>query len=58
MPEYTYLCPKCAVEKTQTHSIHVEMVTRCPKCKTRMVKLIGGGLPPIIRGTQTPYRGK
>ena len=36
----------------------VKSFTDCPKChQPKLIKLIGIGLSPIIRGTTTPCRG-
>lgn len=35
-----------------------ESLVDCPECKKpKLIRLIGLGLPPIIKGTKTPCRG-
>jgi hypothetical protein len=36
-----------------------ELLVDCPNCnKPELIKLIGPGLPPIIKGTKTPCTGR
>lgn len=33
--------------------------TSCPECgQSTLIRLVGAGLPPIIKGTETPCRGR
>lgn len=39
MPIYEYSCPKCG-EFEQRQSIHDDPLRRCPKCRSKVTKLI------------------
>ena len=57
MPTYEFEC-KCGF-KTEIY-LHMtnNLKAKCPKCQKKMRRLISGGLPPVIEGTTTPYKGK
>ena len=62
MPTYDYRCTACKHAFEQTHSIKVDPVRKCPKCKKLKVKMVfGAGSGIIFKGTgfyQTDYRSK
>lgn len=58
MPHYDYKCNSCDYEFEAFHSMSAEPLIDCPEChQPKLIKLIGMGLSPIIRGTTTPCRG-
>lgn len=42
MPTYDYKCPKCGVFELK-QSIKADPIKRCPKCKSKVERLIGTG---------------
>jgi len=58
MPTYSYRCVQCNMTVDRMHRHYETPLIKCPLCNQRMEKLIGGGLPPIIKGTQNKYKGK
>ncbi len=59
MPTYNYKCDSCDFEFETMHSMSADPLTDCPNCnKPELVKLIGPGLTPIIKGTENPCKGR
>ena len=59
MPTYEYECTLCGHQLEVFHAMSAEDLKDCPKCKRPdLIKLIGAGLPPIIKGTENPCRGR
>lgn len=59
MPTYEYKCDSCGFEFEAFHSMSAEDLEDCPNCKRPdLIKLISAGLPPIIKGTENPYKGR
>ncbi len=59
MPTYDYMCCFCGVEFEAFHSMSMEPLISCPDCgQSTLIKLIGPGLTPIIKGTKTPCTGR
>ncbi len=60
MPTYDYECRECGHRFEKTHSMTVEPVKKCPKCKkNKVVRLIGSGSGVIFKGSgfySTDYR--
>ena len=58
MPTYDYKCDSCGYELEIFHAMSAKPFVDCPRChKSKLIKLIGMGLQPIIRNTKTPCRG-
>lgn len=58
MPHYDFECEACGNEFEEFQSMSAESLIDCPKCnEPKLIRLIGSGLPPIIKGTETPCRG-
>lgn len=58
MPFYDYCCEDCGYEMEAFHAMSAEPLKLCPRCnKSSLIRLIGPGRPPIIKGTQTPCVG-
>ncbi|MSR76746.1 MAG: zinc ribbon domain-containing protein [Candidatus Omnitrophica bacterium] len=61
MPTYDYQCKKCARTFEEFQSIHAKALTKCPKCKGKIERLIGSGGGILFKGSgfyQTDYRSK
>ena len=61
MPTYDYECKKCGHVFETFQSIHAKPLTKCPKCKGKIQRLIGGGGGILFKGSgfyQTDYRSK
>ncbi len=59
MPTYDYECDFCGFEFEVFHAMSAEDVEDCPECKRPdLIKLISAGMPPIIKGTENPCRGR
>ena len=61
MPTYDYECKKCGHTFEIFQSIHAKALTKCPKCKGKIQRLIGSGGGILFKGTgfyQTDYRSK
>ncbi|HTL46896.1 MAG TPA: FmdB family zinc ribbon protein [Verrucomicrobiae bacterium] len=59
MPTYEYLCESCGHRFEQFQSIKAEPLKKCPACKKKVKRLIGGGAGIIFKGSgfyQTDYR--
>ena len=59
MPTYAYECQKCGNEFEQFQSIKAAALTKCPKCRGRLKRLLGTGAGIIFKGSgfyQTDYR--
>ena len=51
MPTYEYECSKCKYTFEEFQSINEKPLTRCPKCKGELRRLISGGAGLIFRGS-------
>jgi len=61
MPTYDYRCPKCEHRFELFHSMSDDKPKRCPKCRTRAVRVPGGGAGLLFKGSGfyiTDYRSK
>lgn len=61
MPTYEYECTKCGHEFEAFQSIKAEPLKRCPKCRSKVKRLLGKGAGIIFKGTgfyETDYRRK
>ncbi|MDD5423160.1 MAG: FmdB family zinc ribbon protein [Candidatus Omnitrophota bacterium] len=61
MPTYDYVCEKCGHKFEKFQSMTSEHLKSCPKCKGKVVRLIGSGSGIIFKGTgfyQTDYKNK
>ncbi len=57
MPHYDYECEACGYELEEFQSMSAEPLVDCPECgEPKLIRLIGLGLPPIIKGTETPCK--
>ncbi len=58
MPTYDYECQTCGHKFEAFHSMSAEPLVDCPEClKPELIKLIGMGMCPIIKGTENPCTG-
>lgn len=60
MPTYEYECKKCGVFEMM-QSIKAEPLKKCPTCKGKVHRLIGGGSGIIFKGSgfyETDYKRK
>ncbi len=51
MPTYEYECTKCGHTFEAFQSMSAKPLSRCPKCGSRVRRLIGGGLAIIFKGS-------
>lgn len=61
MPTYEYECTKCGHKFEAFQSIKAEALTKCPKCKGKVKRLLGSGAGIIFKGTgfyETDYKRK
>lgn len=59
MPTYEYRCTKCAHEFEEFQSITAKPLTKCPKCKGKIERLLGTGAGIIFKGSgfyETDYK--
>ena len=59
MPTYDYQCKKCKHEFEAFQSITAKALSRCPKCRGKVERLIGRGAGILFKGSgfyQTDYR--
>ena len=59
MPTYDYKCLSCGYQFEYFQKITDEPLKTCPKCGGEVKRLVGGGLPPIFKGSgfyQTDYK--
>jgi putative FmdB family regulatory protein len=59
MPTYDYECTKCGHAYEAFQQMTAEKLTKCPKCKGKVKRLIGAGSGIIFKGTgfyQTDYK--
>lgn len=59
MPTYEYECEKCGHRFEVFQSMTEPPRKRCPKCRSKVRRLIGGGAGIVFKGTgfyQTDYR--
>jgi putative FmdB family regulatory protein len=50
MPTYDYECEKCQFKTEIYHSIKKRLRKKCPKCKSKMIRLVGRGGALIFNG--------
>lgn len=61
MPTYEYVCQKCEHEFERFQSIKDEPLKRCPECRGKIVRKIGGGAGLLFKGSGfyiTDYRSE
>ncbi len=61
MPTYDYRCTKCGHRFERFHSITDDSPKRCPKCRSKSVRVPSGGAGLLFRGSGfyvTDYRSK
>lgn len=61
MPTYDYKCLKCRHAFEHSQRMSDKPLTRCPKCKGKVERLIGGGAGLIFKGSGfyiTDYKKK
>ena len=61
MPTYDYRCSKCGHRFELFHSITDDAPKRCPKCKSKSVRVPAGGAGLLFKGSGfyiTDYRSK
>lgn len=59
MPHYDYLCGSCSSRFELFHSMSDDSPKKCPNCKSGYgEKLVSAGAAAIVKGTETPCRGK
>ena len=51
MPTYDYLCSKCGHQFEEIQKMSDPVLTKCPKCKGKLKRLIGSGLGVIFKGS-------
>src|SRR5512137_2157627 len=51
MPTYEYECTKCGHTFEAFQSMSEKPLSRCPECRGRVRRLIGGGLGVIFKGS-------
>lgn len=59
MPTYEYECQKCGHRFDEFQSMKDAPLTRCPKCKGKLKRLIGAGAGLLFKGSGfyiTDYR--
>ncbi len=59
MPTYEYKCLKCNYVFEEFQKMTDAPLTKCPKCKGKVKRLIGAGLAPIFKGSgfyETDYK--
>jgi putative FmdB family regulatory protein len=61
MPTYDYRCTKCGHTFELFHSIRDDTPKRCPKCRSKSVRVPAGGAGLLFKGSGfyiTDYRSK
>jgi len=61
MPTYEYRCARCGHRFELFHGITDDSPRRCPKCRSKSVKVPGGGAGLLFKGSGfhvTDYRSK
>lgn len=61
MPTYDYRCTKCGHRFEVFHSIKDDAARRCPKCRSKAVRVPAGGAGLLFKGSGfyiTDYRSK
>ena len=61
MPTYVYRCTKCGHEFELFHSISDDKPKRCPKCRSKAVRVPAGSVGLLFKGSGfyiTDYRSK
>ena len=61
MPTYDYECSKCGHKFEVFQNMKDEMLKKCPKCKSKVKRLIGRGSGVIFKGSgfyETDYKKK
>ena len=61
MPTYEYICTKCRYAFEKFQSMNDKPLSRCPKCRSKVRRLIGKGSGIIFKGSgfyETDYKKK
>ena len=61
MPTYEYQCQKCKKRHEASQSITAKPLTKCPTCRGKLKRLLGGGSGFLFKGSGfyiTDYRSK
>ena len=61
MPTYEYECEACGYKFEKRQSITTRPLRKCPKCKSKVQRLISGGSGIIFKGSgfyETDYKRK
>jgi putative FmdB family regulatory protein len=61
MPTYDYICTKCGNEFEFFQKMTDKPLSKCPKCKGKVKRLIGAGSGIIFKGSgfyETDYKKK
>lgn len=61
MPTYEYQCLKCKKRQEYSQSITARPLTKCPRCRGRLKRLLGSGSGFLFKGDGfyiTDYRSK
>lgn len=61
MPTYEYECTSCGYKFDFSQNINAKALEKCPKCHSKVRRLIGGGAGFIFKGSgfyATDYRKK
>ena len=61
MPTYEYQCAKCKKRHEAFQSITAKPLTKCPRCRGRLKRLMGSGSGFLFKGSGfyiTDYRSK
>ena len=51
MPTYEYECTKCGIVIEEFKSISAPKRQRCPECRSKVVRLISGGMGVHFKGS-------
>ncbi|MBU0504167.1 MAG: FmdB family zinc ribbon protein [Candidatus Omnitrophota bacterium] len=51
MPTYDYECTKCGHSFEAFQNMNDKVLSRCPKCKSKLRRLIGSGTGIIFKGS-------
>ena len=50
MPTYGYQCEKCGHQFEELQAMSAPALEKCPECKGKLKRLIGGGMGVIFKG--------
>jgi len=59
MPTYEYECEKCKHKFDAFQSMTAKLLTKCPECGGKVIRLLGTGIGIIFKGSgfyQTDYK--